>query len=60
MRRDTECFSMYSRHVDADHRPLVVEQEVGERARELGLADARRPEEEERADRPVGVGQPGA
>ena len=47
-------------HVDADHRPLVVEQEVGERAGELGLADARRAEEQERADRPVRVREPGA
>ena len=30
------------RHVDADHRLLVVEQELGERARQLGLADAGR------------------
>ena len=47
-------------HVDADHRPLVVEQEVGERAGQLGLADAGRAEEQERADRPVRVGQAGA
>ena len=45
-------------HVDADHRPLVVEQEVRERPRELGLADAGRAEEQERADRLVRVGQP--
>ena len=38
-------------HVDADHVRLVVEQEVGERARQLGLADAGRAQEEERADR---------
>ena len=30
------------RHVDADHRLLVVEQELGERAGQLGLADAGR------------------
>ena len=30
------------RHVDADHGVLVVEQEFGERAGELGLADAGR------------------
>ena len=29
-------------HVDADHRMLVVEQELGEGARKLGLAHARR------------------
>src|SRR5438105_850727 len=31
----------------------------GETPRELGLADARGTEEQERADRPVGVGKPG-
>ena len=36
-------------------RALVVEHELGERLRELGLADARRAEEDERADRPVRV-----
>ncbi len=46
---------MYSRHVDADHRVLGVEHELRQRARELGLADARRAEEQERADRAVGV-----
>ena len=46
-------------HVDADHRPLVVEQELGERAGQLGLADAGGAEEQERADRPVRVGQAG-
>ena len=30
------------RHVDAHHRVLVVEQEIGERLGELGLADAGR------------------
>ena len=48
------------RHVDAHQRVLVVEQEVGERLGELGLADAGRAEEHERADRPVRVLQPGA
>ena len=48
------------RHVDADHRPLVVEEEVGERPRDLGLADARRSQKEEGADRPVGVLETGA
>ena len=47
-------------HVDADHRVLRVEHELGERACELGLADAGRPEEQERADRAVGVLQAGA
>src|SRR5207244_1696824 len=48
------------RHVDAHHRTLVVEQEFGERLGELGLADAGRPEEQERAHRPVRILQPGA
>ena len=42
-------------HVDADHRPLVVEQELGERLGELGLADTGGAEEHERAERPVRV-----
>ena len=48
------------RHVDADHRLLVVEQELGERARQLGLADAGRAEEQEAAERPVRILQAGA
>jgi hypothetical protein len=47
-------------HVDAHHGALVVEEEVGQRLRQLGLADTGRPEEEERAGRPVGVGDAGA
>src|SRR5437588_7528354 len=43
------------RHVEANHRALVVEQKFGERARRLGLADARRAEEDERADGAVRV-----
>ena len=46
-------------HVDADHRPLVVEQELGQRLGQLGLADAGRAEEQERARRPVRVGDAG-
>jgi hypothetical protein len=48
------------RHVDPNHRLLVVEQELGEGARGLRLADARGAEEDERPDRPVGILQPGA
>jgi hypothetical protein len=47
-------------HVDAHHRGVVVEEERGERLGELGLADAGRAEEHERADRPVRVLEPGA
>src|SRR4051812_4429799 len=43
------------RHVDAHHRVLVAEQELGERPCELGLADARRAQEDERAGRPLRV-----
>src|SRR6188472_2499884 len=42
-------------HVDADHRVLVVEQELGEGTCELRLADARRTEEQEAADRTVRI-----
>ena len=48
------------RHVDADHRGVVVEQECGERLGQLGLADAGGAQEQERADRPVRILQPGA
>ena len=47
-------------HVDADHGVLVVEQELGQRARQLGLAHAGRAEEDEAADGPVGVLEAGA
>ncbi len=47
-------------HVDADHGPLVVEEELGERSRQLGLADPGGAEEDERADRPVRVGEAGS
>ncbi len=45
-------------HVEPDHRPLVVEHELGERAGELGLADAGRAEEDERADRAIRILEP--
>src|SRR4051794_64416 len=48
------------RHVDADHRLLGVEHELGERSRQLGLADAGGADEHEGADRAVGVLEPGA
>ncbi len=47
-------------HVDAHDGSLVVEQVVGKRSSELRLADPRRPEEQERADRAVRIGQAGA
>src|SRR5207244_7541247 len=42
-------------HVDADQRARVGEQEAGEAAGELGLADARGPGEDEGPDRTLGV-----
>ena len=48
------------RHVEPHHRLLVVEQELGQGAGRLRLPHARGPEEDKRADRPVGVLQPGA
>ncbi len=47
-------------HVEPYHRALVVEHELGERLRELGLADAGRAEEDERADRAVRILEAGA
>src|SRR5204862_435616 len=46
------------RHVDLDHRVLVAEEELGERARELSLPDAGRAEEDERAGRAIRVLDP--
>ena len=43
------------RHVDADHRVLVVEQERRQRARELSLAHARRSQKDEAAERAIRV-----
>ena len=48
------------RHVEADQRVIAAEQEIGERPRELGLADAGGPQEDEAADGPARVLQPGA
>ena len=45
-------------HVDADHGALVVEEELGQRPRQLRLAHAGGPEEQEGADGAVGVGEP--
>ena len=41
-------------------RLLAAEEGLGERPRELRLADPGRAEEEEAADRPVRVAEPGA
>src|SRR5437762_1940446 len=47
-------------HVEADQRMVAAEEEIRERARQLGLADAGGPEEYEAADGPVRILQPGA
>ena len=51
---------MYSRHVDADHGLVVVEQVLRQRAHQFGLADAGGTQEDEAADGPVGIAQSGA
>ncbi len=48
------------RHVDANHGALVVEQELGQGAGQLGFADAGGAEEDEAADGTVGILQAGA
>ena len=45
-------------HVDPDHGVLVVEEELGQRACQLGFAHARRTEKHEAAERAVRVLQP--
>src|SRR5438093_9826064 len=57
--RDGVLFHVLA-HVDADHRVLVIEQEFRQRTGGLGLADTRRTEEDERADRAAGVLQTAA
>ena len=47
-------------HVEAHHQGLVAEERLREGTRELRLAHTGRPEEEEAADGPVRVAEPGA
>ena len=47
-------------HVDAHDRALVVEQELRQGLRQLGLADAGRADEQEDSGRAVGIAEPGA
>ena len=42
-------------HVEHHHRVFVAEHEIGQRLGQLGLADARGAEEQERTDGPLGV-----
>ena len=48
------------RHVDGDQVVLAAVEQVGERQRRLGLADAARPHQHEHADRLVGIVEPSA
>ncbi len=54
--RDRMFFAVL-RHVDAHHRPVVVEKIGRQRAREFGLADARGAQKDERTDRAVWIGE---
>ena len=47
-------------HVDTNQRTLIVKEELGQRLCQLGLTDAGGPQEEETAQRTVGIGQPRA
>src|SRR5256712_2918442 len=47
-------------HVEPHHRLLVVEEELRQRPRQLGLSHARRAGEEETADGPIRILQPAA
>src|SRR5579863_9385695 len=44
-------------HVYPDHSVLIVKEKFGQRACQFGLADASRPKENKRTDRPLGVAQ---
>ena len=48
------------RHIDAQHRAVIVEQKTGKRLGHFGLADTGRPQHQETAHRLVRVGQAGA
>ena len=41
------------RHINADHRPFIVKEELGKSTRELGFPHARRPQKEQHAVRLV-------
>ena len=56
--RDRSLLHVFG-HVDADHGLLVVEQEVGERLGQFGLAHTGGAEEQERSGRTVRVGDAG-
>ena len=47
------------RHVDANQGVLVTEQVLGQSAGKLGFSDTGRAEEDERADRPLRILEPG-
>ena len=54
--RDGVLFHVFG-HVDPNHRLLVVEEKLGQRSRQLGLAHTGRPQVDERADGTPGVAQ---
>ncbi len=45
------------RHVETSNRRLVIEQELGQRLVQFGLANTRGPQEQERTDRAVRIFQ---
>ncbi len=57
--RDRVLFLVLA-HINAHHRLLGIKEEFGQRARQLRLPNAGRPQEQERPDRPVGGLQPRA
>lgn len=46
-------------HVDPNHVPLVIKQELSQSFAQLGFSDTRRPQEDERTDRTILVLKPG-
>ena len=60
MRRDDGVLLHVLAHVEAHDRALVVEQELRQRPRELGLADPGGPQEQEAPDRAVRIAEAGA
>ena len=45
-------------HVDAHHRIVAIEHKVSQRFAQLGLTDTGRPQEQERTNRAIRIGQP--
>src|SRR6266516_1114523 len=47
-------------HINANHRPFIVEKEFGQSARGFGLSDTGRSQEHEDTNRPITILEPGA